>query len=122
MDWKAFFNPKLVFRRPIRSVGILCLTVGIFKSPIDFDNRYLAFGFFLTCLSFAVHTTRWVYNYSQISYVGEEARLVFRPALFFQALGLWPLTVVFAFLWLHQLGLTPRLDAYLFTWLRAHSL
>jgi hypothetical protein len=120
MDWKAFFNPKLVFRYPVRSLAILCAAIGIIKSPFDFNNRYLAFGFFLLALSFATNISRNIYRPSDIGYEGQKTPWIFSPAALFQCIVLWPLTVVLALLCLHQLGLTPHLDAYFSAWVKVH--
>jgi hypothetical protein len=121
-DWKAFFNPKLVFRYPVRSLAILCAAIGIIKSPLDFSDRYLAFGFFLLCLSFATNISRNVYRPSNISYSGERTPWIFSSAALFQCIVLGVLTVVFVLLCLHQLGLTLHLDAHLSEWVKAHIL
>jgi len=113
MDWKAFFNPKLVFFYPVRTLAMLSTAVGVVQAPFDFNNRYLAFGFFLLSLSFAANTSRHIYPLSSISHFGEKTPRFFSFVALLQSLFLWPLTIVFALLCLHQLGLTPRLDAYL---------
>jgi hypothetical protein len=122
MDWKALFNPKLVFRYPVRTLATLCAAVGVINSPLDFNNRYLSFGFFLLCLSFATNISRDVYRPSRVSQLGQKTPYVFSPAALFQCLALWPFTVALAILCLHQLGVTPRLDAYLKAWARSHPL
>lgn len=121
MEWKAFFNPQIVFKYPVRTLGMLCAAFGVLNAPFDFNNRYLFFGFFLLCLSFAIDRSRRVYRSSALSIVGEKTTYIFSLAALLQSLILWPLTIAFALLCLHQLGLTPRLDAYLPGWLHSHS-
>ncbi len=122
MEWKAFFNPQIVFKYPMRTLGMLCAAFGVLHAPFDISNRYLFFGFFLLCLSFAIDRSRRVYRSSVVINVGEETPYIFSFAALLQSLTLWPLTIAFALLCLHQWGLTPRLDAYLAGWLHSHSL
>jgi hypothetical protein len=121
MEWKAFFNPQIVFKYPVRALGMLCAAFGVLHAPFDFKNRYLSFGFLLLCLSFAIDKSRRVYHSSAIIIVGEKTPHVFTLAALLQSLVLWPLTTAFALLCLHQLGLTPRVDSYLSGWLHSHS-
>ena len=121
MEWKAFFNPQIVFRYPVRTLGMLCAAFGVLHAPFDFNNRYLFFGFLLLCLSFAVDRSRQVFRSSPLINVGEKTPYIFSVAALLQSLVLWPLTIAFVLLCLHQLGLTPHLDAYLSGWLHSHS-
>lgn len=121
MEWKAFFNPLIVFKYPVRTLGMLCAAFGVLHAPFDFNNRYLFLGFFLLCWSFAIDRFRRVYRSSALINVGEKTPHIFSPAALLQSLLLWPLTIAFGLLCLHYLGLTPRLDAYLSGWLHLHS-
>jgi hypothetical protein len=120
MDWKAFVSPQFVFKYPLRALGTLCAAFGVLHAPFDFNNRYLAFGVFLLCLSSATDKSRRVYRSSPVIIGDEETPYIFSPSALLQSLFLWALTVALALLCLHQLGVTPRLDALFHTWAHSH--
>jgi hypothetical protein len=122
LDWKAFFDPKLVFLYPIRTLAFVCAVAGIIKSPLDANNRYLALGLFLLSVSFAGQVSGNIFRPSNIQYMGTKLRWEFSGAALLQALFVWPLTLILGLFCLHQFGLTPRLDAFLATWTRTHPL
>ena len=122
MDWKAFFDPRLVFARPIKTLGIVSAIIGVVKAAPDLNNRWLAFGLFLLSSSLAVQKSRQILDLSDVSYAGQKTPWIFSFAALFQSFALWAFTVVFFLLCLHQLGMTPRLDAYLSAWAHSHPL
>ena len=121
-DWKAFFNPRLVFVHPIKALGIVSALVGVLTAAPDLNNRWLAFGLFLLSSSLAVQKSRRILCLSSDSDAGQKTQGFFSFAALFQSFALWAFTGVFLLLCLHQLGMTPRLDAYLSAWAHSHPL
>jgi hypothetical protein len=120
IDWKAFFDPRLAFARPIKTLGIASALFGVFKAAPDPNNRWLAFGLLLLCLSFASQKFRRILYQSDIIDVGEKTPWIFSLAALIQFLAFSVFSRAFLLLCLHQWGMTPRLDGYLSAWAHSH--
>jgi len=110
VDWKAFLDPKLVFAHPFRSIGILCASVGIFTAPLDAENRWLAFGFFLIFISLSGQ--KWRLSIQRM-FDGNRTRTYLHFRNLFAGVIYSLLAIAMALVVLHQSKLTPRLDAWM---------